>query len=209
MASLCSFFFEKLCKGNKKQPETFHIRHRLSRRLFEISAWIVGSGAHFTIGSLGSNPKLKLQYCWWFRNPVNSPVEGTVVYQVRLVVYPIIYRFFLHPRWLFGISEPSTVSLHKKSEKNLDLLHLCFQIFHGGGFLAKTQQVLSRMDGFQPRYNINLPVGWLHFRLRLKCQKISNIPGTPCSQPYINGCFNWMIPNLYIGNGWKSPNIYL
>ena len=24
-------------------------------------------------------------YCWWFRNPVNSPVEGKVV-------YPIIYR---------------------------------------------------------------------------------------------------------------------
>ena len=20
-------------------------------------------------------------------------------------------------------------------------------------------------------------------------------------QPFINGCFNWMIPNLYIGNG--------
>ncbi len=27
-------------------------------------------------------------------------------------------------------------------------------------------------------------------------------------QPFINGCFNWMIPNLYIGNGWKSPNIH-
>ena len=29
-------------------------------------------------------------------------------------------------------------------------------------------------------------------------------------QPFINGCFNWMIPNLYIGNGWKSqfPSIY-
>ena len=24
-------------------------------------------------------------------------------------------------------------------------------------------------------------------------------------QPFINGCFNWIIPNLYIGNGWKSP----
>ena len=28
--------------------------------------------------------------------------------QLRLVVYPIIYRI-LYPRWLFGISEPSTV----------------------------------------------------------------------------------------------------
>ena len=24
-------------------------------------------------------------------------------------------------------------------------------------------------------------------------------------QPLINGCFNWMILNLYIGNAWKSP----
>ena len=24
-------------------------------------------------------------------------------------------------------------------------------------------------------------------------------------QPCINGCFNWKISNLYIGNGWKSP----
>ena len=24
-------------------------------------------------------------------------------------------------------------------------------------------------------------------------------------QPVFNACFNWMIPNLYIGNGWKSP----
>ena len=31
----------------------------------------------------------------------------------------------------------------------------------------------------------------------------------PQGQQFINGCFNWMIPNLYIGNGWKSPNIYL
>ena len=30
----------------------------------------------------------------------------------------------------------------------------------------------------------------------------------PQGQPFINGCFSWMIPNLYIGNGWKSPNIY-
>ena len=29
-------------------------------------------------------------YCWWFRNPVNSPVEGKVV-------YPIIYRILYIP----------------------------------------------------------------------------------------------------------------
>ena len=29
-------------------------------------------------------------YCWWFRNPAN---------QLRVVVYPIIYRVVAHPRW--------------------------------------------------------------------------------------------------------------
>ena len=44
-------------------------------------------------------------------------------------------------------------------------------------------------------------------------------PGKPRSvtawnpkQPYINdvnGCFNWMISNLYIGNGWFTISIHL
>ena len=33
-------------------------------------------------------------------------------------------------------------------------------------------------------------------------------PGTLNNQ-FVYGCFNWMIQNLYIGNGWKSPNIHL
>ena len=28
-----------------------------------------------------------------------------------------------------------------------------------------------------------------------------NSPTWNSKQPFINGCFNWMIPNLYIGNG--------
>ena len=40
-------------------------------------------------------------YCWWFRYPARKPVElGSE--------NPIIYRGFIDPRWLFGISEPST-----------------------------------------------------------------------------------------------------
>ena len=27
-------------------------------------------------------------------------------------------------------------------------------------------------------------------------------------QPVLYGCFNWMIQNPYMGNGWKSPNIH-
>lgn len=33
-------------------------------------------------------------------------------------------------------------------------------------------------------------------------------PGTP-KQQLFNDCFNQMIPNLYLGNDWKSPNIHL
>ena len=44
------------------------------------------------------------QYGWWFRNPAN---------QLRLVVYPIIYKAFFASQVGFRrISEPSTVSLY-------------------------------------------------------------------------------------------------
>ena len=36
--------------------------------------------------------------------------QGGATTSVDMVIYPTIYDFFcLHPRWLFGISEPSTV----------------------------------------------------------------------------------------------------
>ena len=28
-------------------------------------------------------------------------------------------------------------------------------------------------------------------------------------QPFINGCFNWMIPNLYIGNGCFTKHLFI
>ena len=38
--------------------------------------------------------------------------------------------------------------------------------------------------------------------------RVANINTWNPKQPFRNGCFNWMIPNLYIENGWKSPNIH-
>ena len=35
------------------------------------------------------------------------------------------------------------------------------------------------------------------------------VPGTPRPTIYKRLAINWMIPNLYIENGWKSPNIHL
>ena len=47
-------------------------------------------------------PYPRMKYGWWFRNPVNSPVEVGSLYHYL--------QGFIHVRWLFGISEPSTAS---------------------------------------------------------------------------------------------------
>ena len=46
-----------------------------------------------------------------FVKSFTDTVDGSeILYQLRLVVYPIIYiEGFLDPRWLCGISEPSAV----------------------------------------------------------------------------------------------------
>ena len=31
----------------------------------------------------------------------------------------------------------------------------------------------------------------------------------PEGQPFINGCFNWMIPNLYIGNVCFTKHLFI
>ena len=52
--------------------------------------------------------------------PQNKPpglgktVDGSEIWrenQLRLIVYPIIYEGFLHPRWLFEISYINSVSM--------------------------------------------------------------------------------------------------
>ena len=57
----------------------------------------------------------------WFRYPAN---------QLRLVVYPMIYRIVLNPRWLFGIPEPSTVATKNGGFQVRNLLFLG-SIFRG------------------------------------------------------------------------------
>ena len=37
--------------------------------------------------------------------------------------------------------------------------------------------------------------------------KLKSMATWNSKQPFINGCFNWIIPNLYIGNGWKSITV--
>ena len=51
-------------------------------------------------GCMESGDFPSISYGWWFRNPVNSPVEEMVV------EIPFIYSFFYIPGGLFGIYEP-------------------------------------------------------------------------------------------------------
>ena len=63
------------------------LRSSLSRPSLES---VGGNWGHGSLVSLFPKQK-KRSYCWWFRNPVNSPVEvGSLA--------PVIYNF-LHPRW--------------------------------------------------------------------------------------------------------------
>ena len=54
----------------------------------------------------------------------------------------------------------------------------------------------------------NRKLGNIFFAQAVKPKKMfkKNIPGTPRRPTiYKRLAINWMIPNLYIGNGWKSP----
>ena len=63
------------------------LRSSLSRPSLES---VGGNWGHGSLVSLFPKQK-KRSYCWWFRYPVNSPVEvGSLA--------PVIYNF-LHPRW--------------------------------------------------------------------------------------------------------------
>ena len=64
---------------------------------YTIRGWY---GSQICHGTLKSERKVK----------ENGTVDGwNLANQLRLVVYPVIYDRFIYPRWLFGISEPSTV----------------------------------------------------------------------------------------------------
>ena len=67
-----------------------------------IQTLINSSSPNSTSKHSTSRPLLD-SYCWWKKS--GQPVEvGTVVYLIHYL------QGFIHPWWLFGISEPSTVS---------------------------------------------------------------------------------------------------
>ena len=55
-----------------------------------VDSWISIGFSHD--GSAIIPTDLTFSYCWWFRNPANSPVEVGLLYHY-------LQRLFLHPRW--------------------------------------------------------------------------------------------------------------
>ena len=54
------------------------------------------------------NVWISTNYCWWLRNPAS---------QLRLVVYPIIYKVLAPSQGVSRISEPSVAPARKSSQK--------------------------------------------------------------------------------------------
>ena len=84
------------------------------------------------------------------RNPAN---------QLRLIVYPIIYRVLLHPRWLFGISSINSIpnqvigSLFRLVfyffKRQADTNYVVVACHSYGGDIHNTQQITSRLIRFR------------------------------------------------------------
>ena len=89
-------------------------------------------------------------YHWCFRNPG--------VHHLRLVVYPINCRVLYipdHPRWLFGISEPSTVpSQYQYDQSNWSVQYIHFHYpepswYHWGGMRSCSSHIITSFLHFK------------------------------------------------------------
>ena len=68
-------------------------------------------------------------------------------------------------------------------------------------------QFLSPWWHKNPRLDSKVPLqgtGWISQRIEIFHPNLE-----PQGQPFINGCFNWMIPNLCIGNGCFTKHLFL
>ena len=100
-------------------------------------------------------------YCWWFRNPVNSPVEGKVV-------NPHYLQFFLHPRWLFGISSINSISRWKS-------------VWSSWGLRGETDAIIfchGTWGSFTRKILVIFLVIWVPWKL--KNIRKTGIPGIGC-----------------------------
>ena len=90
-------FTSSLATSSQKNPQLPSIFKRVARHLDAV-AKRSGLVSHLNLLDQGWPLLLQGFNCWWFRNPVNSPAELTVVY------LPSFTGWMIHPSWLFGIS---------------------------------------------------------------------------------------------------------
>ena len=70
---------------------------------------------------LNPSPNIGRMTAWrWHLFPCKGEIllMEEIPHQLRLVVYPLIYKVLCNPRWFFGISEPSTVRLQRQYESS-------------------------------------------------------------------------------------------
>ena len=89
-------------------------------------------------------------YSWWFRNPAPDrwfipPSTRFYTSQLRLVVYPIVWRVF-YIRWLFGISDPSKGNVFSRHclqmfcLQALQHLDMCYNQIYDRGKIPRENQ---------------------------------------------------------------------
>ena len=82
----------------------------------------------------------------------------------------------------------------------MSLYYMVISIYKSNSFRSpdSASSVFLGEVGLQMSH-LKFPTKWVPY-LELGALLLSPQKRDP-KQPFINGCFNWMIPNLYIGNG--------
>ena len=181
----------------------------------------------------GNPPKKWSIYIFFLQQPTTAPQTSVFFEEKNKTIQPQGFRTDHSLLWFF----PRRLSTTKLGGQSADLCGrirsrflfsqgTCFYMF-GWGLWKIYAQVLKKIRRccllsswnaslMQPvfvktrKLSRDWPVSWekcWSFGAWSKCFLSFKETWNP-KQPFINGCFNWMIPNLYIGNGWKSPNIH-
>ena len=163
---------------------------------------------------------------WWFTNVMSTKAQNLlgVSSKVKSITYikwlelsfgeVLKRKCFL---WSFGFTKITTSSLKGKSKADLDSLlsgvdsiWIPVDVNTPPNMFQVVQAIFVHVPNklllLESAYDINNVTCLNRFNQAFKQLWVA--AWNP-KQPFINGCFNWMIPNLYIGNGWKSPNIHL
>ena len=118
-------------------------RREIFRCRRKVKSWIHRNLLWSMKLKLNPSPNMGRMTAWrWHLFPCKGEIllMEEIPHQLRLVVYPLIYKVLCNPRWFFGISEPSTVRLQRQYEssepkkpvpqKNSLLLQLLCEVHH-------------------------------------------------------------------------------